>query len=488
MKNIYFLLLMIGSLCAYTACSDDDVEPSGAPVDNIQVPLFGYLGDEFTITGIGFAENSKILFRDTEGKTVEMPLKSQSVAEIIVTIPEDLPTGGYVVVLRQGGDWDLRMITINIKCPVSEYILPKEAEVEKVMKISGKGFTDEVEVYMEPEDGDMVKMEGVEKTETGIQFMIPEGFATGVYTVYIRQDGNWALGIMKVIPAGPRPIKGIEIKGCYIDENGTILDDGDGGEWIEYESYIALEYDDQERIISIDFGDYAWTVDYSVENKITMTSTSGEGNSKKERTAEYTIRDGVAQSYAGTVKYMTYIRVNGQRVWVSAEDIVDYTVGCSPEGFLNTLTGTSVQKVETLPDASSVINYTWNMEGGQVTSVVGVDDYGDEMSWNFEDYTGGYLNNTVGVDLSFLLSREFDLEDANMRLLGIAGKNLTLLPVRIVKPDPYDSEWDEHYKLEYKSNIKGQLDELKIIRLDEDAAYFEYERYFYSTTIYKLIY
>ncbi len=58
-------MLMICSICAFTACSDDDDPTPQNPVSNVRIPATAEIGTEIIVSGTGFASTAQFTFKGT---------------------------------------------------------------------------------------------------------------------------------------------------------------------------------------------------------------------------------------------------------------------------------------------------------------------------------------------------------------------------------------------------------------------------------------
>lgn len=112
MKKIWLVMLLISSVCVFTACSDDDDEKGGNNGNN-PITEF-YLSDEIetgestTVLGKGFTSDAKIFVENAAGDRREVENLVANAKGITFTLPSDLPTGEYSLILKQnGGEWKL---------------------------------------------------------------------------------------------------------------------------------------------------------------------------------------------------------------------------------------------------------------------------------------------------------------------------------------------------------------------------------------------
>lgn len=119
MKKIWLMLLVICSVCAFSACSDDDEkkeEEKVCPVTNIVVPETAEVGETITITGEGFDTTAKFKLQNEAEEKVDMETAFVSDKEVSCVIPV-VEAGEYKVILSQDSeDWDIEK-TIEISVP-----------------------------------------------------------------------------------------------------------------------------------------------------------------------------------------------------------------------------------------------------------------------------------------------------------------------------------------------------------------------------------
>lgn len=111
------MLLMICSVCAFSACSDDDDEKKEGeqekvcPVKNIEVPATAEAEGMVTITGNGFATTAKLALQKEEETPMEVEADITS-DEVTFKVPANF-LGEYDVILTQDGEWNIGTITIT---------------------------------------------------------------------------------------------------------------------------------------------------------------------------------------------------------------------------------------------------------------------------------------------------------------------------------------------------------------------------------------
>lgn len=112
MKNIWWKLFIVCSVCLFTACSDDEENEEEADIcpfrNAVLQQTTAKAGDVLTITGEGFASNVNLYLRGEKLKTqVEEPEITADGSKIDFTVP-DLDGGTYKVIIEQEGEWTLK--------------------------------------------------------------------------------------------------------------------------------------------------------------------------------------------------------------------------------------------------------------------------------------------------------------------------------------------------------------------------------------------
>ena len=106
MKKIRIMMLMICSICAFTACSDDDDPTPQNPVSNVRIPATAEIGTEIIVSGTGFASTAQFTFKGTASSADVSQLTIVSTG-VTMTVPMSLTPGQYTLVLKQDGEWEL---------------------------------------------------------------------------------------------------------------------------------------------------------------------------------------------------------------------------------------------------------------------------------------------------------------------------------------------------------------------------------------------
>lgn len=139
--------------------------------------------------------------------------------------------------------------------PVVGYVLPSYVMKGTQLVIPGKGYAPDAELYFKNRDGVSTKMTPEKIVNTGILFTVPQDMARGVYSVVLRQGGEWELGTTKVAEI----IKVKRVKSLTLGMSGEVI-----GE-------CELKYDDDNRLIA--FQAFAGTYTFAYEgNSIKVVS------------------------------------------------------------------------------------------------------------------------------------------------------------------------------------------------------------------------
>lgn len=410
MRKVYYLLLMVCMIGAFSACSDDDNGENAPqnPVTGYSVPAQGNIGEDVTIKGQGYTAESKIFLKDKE--EIEVTVKTFTNVDLVFTVPATMAAGTYAVVLHQaGGNWELGKIALIATAPVKDCVVPAEAEIGKVVTVTGKGFAADCEVYLKPGEGEMVKMQEVKKTETGITFTLPAEIAAGNYALVIRQDGEWTLGTIKVVQAGPKRLTKFVHKSVDGDRTTELSYDEEG----RIDSWTVTSTDGLDMTTTVVYGD----------RKVTLTTKGKTSHSTTEGTTVYNL------DTEGKVTEGEYIgnsteEIGGEPIDTHRES--KYTFTYTQAGFLE-----NIEDMTTIGgEASQPINYAYTYEND---NMVNADFDGTEFNFSYETSTIG--NNVSGIDMTGFILDYFGCPDFDLRLLGICGKYSVKMPTSMPDPD-----------------------------------------------------
>lgn len=278
MKKIYLLLVMLSTICAFIACSDDDGDDTPTcPVTGYSVPGTITAGDLLTIPGTGYVASAKIILQNA--KNEETPADNLQLVTngIAVTIPASLAAGSYKVILRQAGDWELGSITVEAAGPIQGLVIPENATAGEKITIEGKGFAADTKIYLESDEftSDQVIVSDI--TATGLSITLPAIMPGGSYRVMLDQEDGIKLGII-TISEKPAPAVISRIIKEQSFGNDSIVFNYTGG-----------------KIASINFIGYEnkmYNIDYIAGNTITVDYIPAEDDFSPSLAYEYTLTDG----------------------------------------------------------------------------------------------------------------------------------------------------------------------------------------------------
>lgn len=111
------MLVMICSVCAFTACSDDDDDNENnggggtvtpvCPVTNVSIDkATAQIGDQVVLSGNGFATTAKLYLKKTEEIALQGIAITSDGSAVTFYVPE-VEEGVYNIVLEQEGKWTL---------------------------------------------------------------------------------------------------------------------------------------------------------------------------------------------------------------------------------------------------------------------------------------------------------------------------------------------------------------------------------------------
>lgn len=440
MKKLYYLMLMVCTVFAFTACSDDDDDGNGDnppqnPVTEYSVPAQGEIGGSVTIKGKGYTAESKIFLKDTKTE-VEATVTARTAVDLVFTVPGTLTAGNYTVVLNQaGGKWDLGSIALVATNPVKNIeLVESSVKAGETVNIKGTGWADNCRIYLVDAAAAATDVEGVEKTETGIRFTVPAGLAAGAYTVMLEQAGDWSLGTIEVVSEGPKKLRVID----YVDSDG-------------YESKYELFYNADGKIDSVHRSnngvlDESWKLSYT-DTKITITITGTDGHGDPaDGTSIFNLENGVVKTSSSTDGDVT----------------VNYTWKMNTKGYLESIVNDEDEDdyaEYTYADNDDVSSSKYN-DGGMLTDISFV-----------YDANGIVENNLAGIDGMAFILNTFGFPDFVARLLGIAGHVTPNLPSGTVENVGPDGEMWGDYTITFKKS--GDLVS-KIDLIDDANSHYTY--------------
>lgn len=194
MKKIWMMMLAICSICAFTACSDDDDNPAPQnPASNVRVPATAEIGTEIIVTGTGFSPAAQFVFKGTE-TSAEVTQRTIVSTGVTMTVPMSLTPGQYTLVLKQDGEWELGTIELTAaSLPVIGLEIPAAGFIGQPMNIGGNGYNETSKVYLVSAEGNRTEAT-VTGYQSGLTCTLPAGLAPGTYELVLAQNGGeWTL-------------------------------------------------------------------------------------------------------------------------------------------------------------------------------------------------------------------------------------------------------------------------------------------------------
>ena len=332
MKKLWFVLLMMCTIGALTACSDDDNNDNGgkSPVSNVYLPSAGQIGQEIEVLGDGFASTAEFYLKDAAGEQTKVTEVTFSAGKVLLTVPESLAVGKYSLILKQNGDWTLGSLDI-VKGKL------KVTRLASIGVLIDFGYEDEV-----PEEV--------------------------VYRMtYDDQNRLSAFSYSTVIEEGQTQVTScsFEYSGKTITASGNAFD-GD------YYKPFSFELGDNSRVVSskIDGVSTPWT--YTSDGYLEKTTLAGidylydfkDGNLLSVETADCYFEYGSDKNSA-VVDVVSCILASGFGYENSVVDpqFCAYLLGIAGK------TSTNLPSSLTFSDLPSEIHYTWYEEDGNVKTV-----------------------------------------------------------------------------------------------------------------------
>ncbi len=259
MKKIWFMMLMMCAVSAFTACSDDEENEVINPVTGVSVPATGKIGNEVIIRGTGFTASGIAIYLENASKDRFKMEASFNNAGASFTVPYTLSVGPHSVLLTQNEEeWPLGTITLEeADNPIGALTLPEPVAPGKETLIGGNGYDKGDKIVLQQGDAALVEIPDVTVTDQGLQFTVPKDCAEGVYAMsLVRGASSWSLGDLTVQKL--RRVKKIVSKM--------------GGMSIS----LNLSYDKEGRLSSIDSEDgMKWKLEY--ENNVIKTTSVMKG-------------------------------------------------------------------------------------------------------------------------------------------------------------------------------------------------------------------
>ncbi len=217
MKKIWFMMLMMCAVSAFTACSDDEEKSQSNPIMNCSVPAEAEIGTEVLVRGTGFDKSlAKLLLRGADNVEVSIEEPVFNTSGVSFIIPMSLKAGDYTLVLLQNGVWELGKIKLTpAALPIIGLVVPEEGYIGKELSIGGNNFDAACKIYLIKADDTNAKTElTITDRSNGLVCVIPATVEVGTYNLALSQNGGeWTLGEIDIVKA--RRLKSIVVATDY---------------------------------------------------------------------------------------------------------------------------------------------------------------------------------------------------------------------------------------------------------------------------------
>lgn len=203
MKKVWFMMLMICAVSAFTACSDDDDKTPVNPITNCSVPAEAEIGTEVLVRGTGFdASLAHLFLKDADNTETEITNPSFSTSGVSFVVPMSLQAGDYTLILSQAGVWELGKIKLTpAALPIIGLVIPTEVYLGKNLQIEGNNFDVACKIYLTKADDATTKTElTITDRNSGLVCAVPATIAEGTYNLVLAQSGGeWVLGEIALV-------------------------------------------------------------------------------------------------------------------------------------------------------------------------------------------------------------------------------------------------------------------------------------------------
>lgn len=411
MKKLYYLVLMICSICAFTACSDDkDDNPTPqVPVTGLSIPSPVALGEDVNILGTGFTEAARLYVKDAKGTQTEVTISERLSTGLTVVFPVTLAVGDYTLLLQQGGEWELGKIKLTAAkapLPITDLRMPDKAIIGETLVLEGANFPENGAYYLQDDNNTRIQLTPAEtQTEGSLALNVPSSLQEGSYTlILVVGTDEWKVNQITVTVPGPKRLKSITVSGDQVEQPYS----------------FTLHYNADGKVDSIKLKSEGtpqcenWSVEYTATRvQMKMTGANWEGDAITS-SMDMTLQDGKVT----------------KNVYVDAyEDTYD-----AP------FTYDGDNKLESI-QYGSLDYYTFNAE--QYTYKNGdLDSCATYLDPEFSDLYGGFRffyegeqirENGVGADILGIILYTFNFDKSIFypHLLGLCGKAPAHLPTKV---------------------------------------------------------
>ena len=203
MKNIWFMLLLVCSACAFSACSDDDTQlPLSERITVKDLPKEIALGEKAEIKAQGFVTTAKLALESKEQGTVKLEDAVFTETKVTFTVPTDRTLIGVtcsVILTQEEETCNLGVVKVVDKPrPVEGLEVEAKIVLGDDIVIKGKGFN-ETTKFMFANEQDTIRI-NPQANENEATFAVSIDEPAGNYTLFLLQDNwRWALKDVEIV-------------------------------------------------------------------------------------------------------------------------------------------------------------------------------------------------------------------------------------------------------------------------------------------------
>ncbi len=421
MKNIWFMLLLVCSACAFSACSDDDTQlPLAERITGIKMSKEIALGEKVEIEAQGFVTTAKLALESKEQGTVKLEDAVFTETKVTFTVPTDRTLIGVtcsVILTQEEETLNLGEVTVVDKPrPVKNISIQGPIMIGDDIIVKGKGFNETSELIFTHEEEEYSFTAKLSKiTDENAVFTVPVEAPIGTYSVSLSQnDWTWELDltieVVEKITSLQMPAR------IYMGKEAKIF--GEGFDTEDFQLVLQKVGAEKEPISNPIFT--ATNVSFTVPNDLTakefynVVLIHGEKewplgeveamNPITKRITKITYYDEDEEPWTWELKYDDHARIaqittelyEEQTVYQIAYTDTEITISSENENHIYTLAG---NRIATSKDVDSEFSYTWNYTTKNYLSSVNDDE--DEEGTISYDFTDRNLVNVGYSELNF---------------------------------------------------------------------------------------
>lgn len=513
MKKIWFMLLLVCSACAFTACSDDDPQlPLSERITVTEMPKEIVLGEKAEIKAKGFVTTATLALENKAQGNVKLNDAVFTETTVTFTVPDDrtLIDETFSVILTQEEE-TLTLGEVKIvdkPRPVKDIVIPNRIMIGDNATVEGKGFNETSKlIFTHEEEEFSFTAELSQVTNENAVFTVPVEAPIGTYSVSLSQnDWTWELELTTEVvekitslqmPARIYMGKEAKIFGGFNVTNDKIVLRNTAGKQIDITAKFTESY-----------ASFIVPSDLSAKEFYNVLLVNGEKewplgeieamNPITKRITKITYYDESEEPWTWELKYDDHNRISQiitelfeeQTVYQIEYTDTKITISSEDEHHIYTLAGSRVATSESVDEEFS---YTWNYTTQNYLSSVNDDEDEDgTISYDFTDrnlVSVGYselkysnptqinyleIGDPVACIYKFFLQAMENHQFFSF-LLGISGNHSANLPTNL--GEEYDSAQIEYEGGDYitsasTSSYDEYEDETYTKRID-----FEYEDY-----------